>query len=178
MRRSLVADEHTGSSERSYPLVDPPLRAGGVCFAAPFLEKVHAMSDAPMKSDETTDRQKEFRLLSDHLSNERTYLAYLRTAVSLMSFGIAINRFSIFLETSNRTPESSRPAGKLIGSEQIGIGMVAIGMALLVWAAVHYYLVLRQIERQDFRPRPRSIFLLTALILASGISGLTWLFLG
>jgi uncharacterized membrane protein YidH (DUF202 family) len=54
--------------------------------------------------------------ITDHLSNERTYLAYLRTGVSLMSFGIAINRFSIFLETSNRVRRALVLATRVIAS--------------------------------------------------------------
>lgn len=115
--------------------------------------------------------------LSDHLSNERTYLSYLRTAVSLMSFGIAINRFSVFLTQSKSVPETPHPASRLLSSERFGIGMVALGMALLVWAAIHYCLILRQIERQNFRPNPRGILILTALILIFGLGGVVWLFL-
>jgi putative membrane protein len=114
------------------------------------------------------------KLISEHLSNERTYLSYLRTAVSLMSFGIAINRFSLFLAQSN----SPRAASPLIGSERLGIGMVALGMAMLVWASVHYGQVFRQIERQAFRPRPRSVVILTALVVVSGLGSVVWLFIG
>ena len=45
--------------------------------------------------------------LSEHLANERTYLAYLRTAISLISFGITINRFSIYLVQSKLPPRTS-----------------------------------------------------------------------
>jgi|SRR5271168_2967303 len=45
----------------------------------------------------TSEQRTRPTFLSNHLANERTYLAYLRTAISLMRFRIAINRFSIFL---------------------------------------------------------------------------------
>jgi putative membrane protein len=114
------------------------------------------------------------KLISEHLSNERTYLSYLRTAVSLMSFGIAINRFSLFLAQSN----SPRGASPLVSSERLGIGMVALGMAMLVWAGVHYGQVFRQIERQAFRPRTRGVVILTAFVLAFGLGSVVWLFIG
>jgi putative membrane protein len=91
-----------------------------------------------------------------------------------MSFGIAINRFSLFLEQSN----SARGARTLVGSERLGIGMVALGIVLLAWAAVHYALILHQIERQNFRPRPGSILILTALVLVFGLGSVVWLFIG
>jgi uncharacterized membrane protein YidH (DUF202 family) len=56
--------------------------------------------------------------------------------------------------------------------------MVALGMVLLVWAAVHYAVILRQIERQDFRPRPRNVLILTALVLVCAAGGVVWLFIG
>ncbi len=102
--------------------------------------------------------------VSDHLANERTYLSYLRTSVSLMSFGIAINRFSLFLVQSNAGPSNLPLGSRLISSERLGIGMVAIGMLLLLWAAVHYRLMLRQIERGNFRPQPGTVMALTALM--------------
>jgi putative membrane protein len=129
---------------------------------------------AQNRTDSTKEQPAPPRFLSDHLANERTYLAYLRTAVSLMSFGIAINRFSIFLEQSN-SPRATHP---LANSARLGIGMVMLGMALLAWAAVHYELTMRQIERQDFRPRPGSILILTVLVLLCGLGGVCWLFMG
>lgn len=136
------------------------------------------MPENTIKPDSAIEPPARPMFLTEHLSNERTYLAYLRTAVSLMTFGIAINRFSIFLETSNRTPEARRLGSRLVASEQLGIGMVLIGIALLAWAAIHYSLVLRQINRQSFRARPRSILILTTLVMISGLSSVLWLMLG
>src|SRR5580658_2940551 len=83
--------------------------------------------------------------VSEHLSNERTYLSYLRTSVSLMSFGIAINRFSRFLMHSNSGPSNLPLGSRLVSREQLGVGMVALSMALLPWAAVNYRIMLGQI---------------------------------
>lgn len=48
-----------------------------------------------------------------HLGNERTHLAYLRTTVSLIGFGITINRFSTYLiqndQARSRGEELSSP---------------------------------------------------------------------
>ena len=61
------------------------------------------------------------KFVTNHLANERTFLAYLRTAVSLMSFGIAINRFSFFLIESNAMPGSRQFLPDLVHSGQVGI---------------------------------------------------------
>jgi inner membrane protein YidH len=134
------------------------------------------MPDETSAASDIIEARTKLTHITDHLSNERTYLAYLRTGVSLMSFGIAIKRFSIFLETSNRMRDAPVLATRVIVSEQFGIGMVITGMLLLAWAAIHYVLVMHQIERQDFHPRPREILALTSFVLFFGASGVIWLF--
>ena len=136
------------------------------------------MQDSTAEANKAVAEHTRLTHLSEHLANERTYLAYMRTSVSLMSFGIAINRFSMYLEQSHDTPASEHLGGRLVSSAQLGIGMVFLGLALLVWAAVHYDMVLRRIEEQDFHARPRPIYILTALVLIFGITGVVWLFLG
>lgn len=42
-----------------------------------------------------------------HLGNERTHLAYLRTTVSLIGFGITINRFSTYLIQNDEAPKAA-----------------------------------------------------------------------
>ena len=42
-------------------------------------------------------QQAELHHVSEHLANERTILAWIRTAIAVMTLGIAINRFSLFL---------------------------------------------------------------------------------
>jgi putative membrane protein len=131
------------------------------------------MAQDTVRTGFATESHVQPKFLSDHLSNERTFLSYLRTAVSLMSFGIAINRFSHFLAQSNSA--SSTP--RMVSSERVGIGMVALGIAVLVWAGVHYVRIFGQIERQDFRARRASILILTALVLIFALGGVVWLFI-
>ena len=37
--------------------------------------------------------------LNDHLANERTFLAWLRTGIGVMAFGFVVVKFSLFFET-------------------------------------------------------------------------------
>ena len=42
-------------------------------------------------------QQAELHHVSEHLANERTILAWVRTAIAIITLGIALNRFSLFL---------------------------------------------------------------------------------
>jgi putative membrane protein len=136
------------------------------------------MAENTIETESAIARHTRLTHLSEHLANERTYLAYLRTSVALMSFGFAINRFGLYLEQSREMPIRNRISSALAGSEQLGIAMALVGIALLVWASIYYSQVFRQIEARDFRPIRRSIFVLTSLVLVAELGVVVWLFLG
>jgi putative membrane protein len=37
---------------------------------------------------------------SDHAANERTFLAWVRTAIAVMAFGFIVEKFDLFLEVA------------------------------------------------------------------------------
>ena len=41
---------------------------------------------------------KMIRNFSDHSANERTFLAWVRTAIAVMAFGFLVEKFDLFLE--------------------------------------------------------------------------------
>ena len=114
--------------------------------------------------------------LSEHLANERTYLAYLRTAISLISFGITINRFSIYLIQSNKLPEQTLGRWDMVSVGRVGFGMVIFGLLLIVWAGIHFTRVCRGIDRGDYRPSQFVTWIITASVLIGGGISLIWLF--
>src|SRR4051794_32750206 len=76
----------------------------------------------------------------DHMANERTHLAYLRTAISLISLGITVNRFSIYLKQHDTLPASPR-IDVLGGTAMAGAGMVVFALALML-VALHRYIAM------------------------------------
>lgn len=114
--------------------------------------------------------------LSEHLANERTYLAYLRTSISLISFGVTINRFSLYLIQSNKMPPHTAERWNLADVGRLGIGMVIAGIILLVWACLHYTHISNQIERGNFRPNTIMAWIITLAVLVGGGASLIWLF--
>ena len=84
--------------------------------------------DGPSRPDSPTRAR-------DHLANERTYLAWLRTAAAVMALGLAIAGFG------HAATYATFSAGALL---------VAAGTGGVVYATVRYRQVLGQIERQQF----------------------------
>lgn len=113
--------------------------------------------------------------LRSHLANERTHLAYLRTTVSLIGFGITINRFSLYLVQQSDAPAAQHTVLRNTGNA--GLGMVLLGLALLLWSIHRYWRVGRDIENGRYVARNKGPLVVSlALFLLGGLTAL-WLFL-
>ena len=124
-------------------------------------------SPKPENSSRTTRSPSRQR---DHPANERTFLAWLRTSIARIGFGFAIARFGLFL----RQFEADQAPLKdpFINSQDLGIGLVIFGIAIIVLAAWRYSQVFSQIEQGDFRPSRRAIWILTAIVTCLGVMSL------
>ena len=77
----------------------------------------------------------------EHLANERTFLAWVRTNIALISLGFVLARVGPWLhETGMQTSGLTRTASP------IGIGLAGFGALLTVLAAWRYDAVNREIE--------------------------------
>lgn len=109
-----------------------------------------------------------------YMSNERTHLSYLRTAISLMSFGITLNRFSIYLRESKILPSKHK---LLFETEFVGLGMVAIGIAILAWGLKRFHRVNQEIEKNKFTSSEKPLSFLTLIVLICASVSTVWMFL-
>lgn len=116
------------------------------------------------------DRQRE------HQANERTFLAWLRTSIALMSFGFVIARFGLFLNEMSLVLTRKEPPHALVGSQTIGVALVTLGVVATVVSAARYERVYAQIERGDFKPERRWVWVVSAVIIALGVSIVPFLF--
>ena len=112
--------------------------------------------------------------ISDHLANERTILAWIRTSISVIALGVAINRFSLFLMEFYHVVPEARSSNR--HAEAVGIGLVVLGLVIMCGAIWHYLHVANSIDRQTYRP-PRLVMALTSLaVVGVGGAALIWLF--
>jgi putative membrane protein len=78
----------------------------------------------------------------EHLSNERTFLAWVRTNIAVISLGFVLARLSPALPVAGEAT-AHRLASKAL---PLGVGMVAFGALLTLLAAWRYDAVNREIE--------------------------------
>ena len=84
---------------------------------------------------------------TEYLANERTFLAWIRTSVAIISLGFVVAKFRVWLDEATKMADASDTSTKLGESFQIGLGMMALGGLLALLAAWRYHAVNLQIER-------------------------------
>jgi putative membrane protein len=77
---------------------------------------------------------------------ERTLLAWQRTAIALMGFGFVVERFGLFLRMVTNQPLSVAQRGL---SLWLGVGLLLMGAAVSVMAALQFRTVLRGLGEQE-----------------------------
>src|SRR4051812_19696991 len=87
--------------------------------------------------------------LAEHLANERTFLAWMRTSVSLIGLGVAINKFGHYLSILE-AKASQQGAAMDLDSPTVGRAMVFFGILLIVGAVTRYTRVSWQIDRGTY----------------------------
>ena len=119
----------------------------------------------------------------DHLANERTFLAWIRTALGLIGLGFVLARMGLFLQQLALAglPGTQHPFQG--GHEFVvsGVVFLLLGTALCGWAAWRYEHSRRAIDVGQFLPAQRSIWALSLVVVVAGllIVGLTlWRVLG
>jgi putative membrane protein len=94
---------------------------------------------------------------SDHSANERTFLAWVRTAIAVMAFGFLVEKFDLFLELA--VPSLAGRVLSLPGQEfgnVAGLALIVLGTAMVVIAATRFVLAARAIDSDEQRAGPGS----------------------
>ncbi len=111
-------------------------------------------------------QQKQGRLnpsrVRDHLANERTYLAWMRSAIALIGFGVVIVRLRYF-----QIPQVPRPGT----GWKLGLLFSLIGLMTVLVSTVYYFLVRDAIDDDTYEPSTRRVILfsLTVTLLGAGV---------
>src|SRR3954451_1745563 len=71
---------------------------------------------------------------SDHAANERTYLAWIRTAIVVMGFGFLIERFSLVMQQLELMPKTQSAMAQKLGlhlGSVAGLIMILMGLGII-----------------------------------------------
>lgn len=122
-----------------------------------------------MRDEKVDEKHKTDVTPRDHLANERTFLAWIRTSISLMGFGFVIVKFSLFLKQISLSID---PQIHLRGrgfSAVIGVIMVALGAIGSLLSYLRYRRIERQLNNNIYFPNQLLTAILTIFILIGSI---------
>ncbi len=103
-------------------------------------------------------------LASEFLAAERTFLAWVRTSISVITLGFVIAKFGVWLRELSAHLEPGAHIHQTGMSLPIGEVMMAFGGILVVLAAVHYHAVNRAIELGEVRANRGLVVIVTILV--------------
>jgi putative membrane protein len=114
------------------------------------------------------------RNFSDHAANERTFLAWIRTAIAVMAFGFLVAKFNLFLKIAAQSLAGDKRAVAVPGSwfgNVAGIALIVAGTVMVAVAAARFVRTGRAIDS----PAPeadgaRMDLILAAMMVIFGIA--------
>lgn len=104
--------------------------------------------------------------LRDHLANERTFLAWIRTTITIVALGFVVAKFGILLRevSGGHVHPLTARAGAVIG-----VLLVAGGVGVGALATMRFLRTRTNIEREVVDFSPTLDIVLGAVIIAIGI---------
>lgn len=97
------------------------------------------------------------------LASDRTLMAWIRTSLSMLSFGFTIYKFL----KSIAAPD---PAKAAMTAEVVGLFLAGTGTAAIIFGTIGYWATLKELQRvEEFRLR-RPVLLLALIMSVAGIA--------
>ncbi|PYJ25374.1 MAG: hypothetical protein DME91_04220 [Verrucomicrobia bacterium] len=106
----------------------------------------------------------ETKRATEYLANERTFLAWIRTSVAVVSLGFVLAKFNVWLRELSIHREPQTQTHRMGISLPTGVAMMILGGLLAVLAAWRYHVVNRDIERGKVSADRGLIILVTAMV--------------
>jgi putative membrane protein len=110
---------------------------------------------------------------SDHLANERTYLAWVRTGIAVIALGFVVARFGVFL----KAVIPSAPQGSNLATSVVGIALVLAGGLIQFLALFRFLRNQERIKDGRYEPGTGLEFVISAATLLVAIILVVYLLL-
>jgi putative membrane protein len=112
----------------------------------------------------------------DHLANERTFLAWIRTSIGIMALGFVVEKFALFIQKiayflDKEGLQASYNTSLLHHgySSKFGIVLVGLGALIGLFSYIKFLNFEKQIEEDTYRTSNRLAITLTILVITTGI---------
>ncbi|HMD06971.1 MAG TPA: DUF202 domain-containing protein [Candidatus Acidoferrum sp.] len=109
------------------------------------------MSEKPVK-DSPLSTSGNANLARDHLANERTFLAWVRTGVAVVVFGFAIGRFAVAIRQWMQLEGQGHVVPTSGLSVWFGTAAIIAGVLVCLMGLVRYRQTRKQIDSGNFQP--------------------------
>ncbi|AWH85975.1 hypothetical protein HYN59_13040 [Flavobacterium album] len=106
-------------------------------------------------------------LAREHLANERTFLAWVRTGIAIMAFGFVVVKSSIFVDNDG-LPEESIIPGELF-TVIVGIMLVVSGTLMSTVSYFRYRQTKKQLRRGIYHHSSALLAMIAAGVLLVSI---------
>lgn len=109
---------------------------------------------------------------ADHMANERTFLAWIRTSIGIMAFGFVVEKFALFMQKiayffAKETVPT--PAVQQGYSPVFGILLVGFGILIGFFSFIKYRNIEKQIENDSYQSSSMLATVLALAVIATGI---------
>jgi putative membrane protein len=127
-------------------------------------KKIEATSDLGYLMDKNTF----FAWQRNHMANERTFLSWCRTGISLIGFGFIIERFDILIREMRfvAIPGLAEHLNHVPSTRYLGMTALGMGVVIILLAGWRFYHMRKHINNGDteFSVVPDTILLGSVLI--------------
>ena len=106
----------------------------------------------------------EVKRTTEYLANERTFLAWIRTSIAILSLGFVVAKFSVWLRELSVQLAPHLPTHQPGAAMPIGVAMMVLGGVLAVLAAWRYHVVNRAIEAGNVTADRGLVILVTVMV--------------
>jgi putative membrane protein len=130
-------------------------------------------SNSEISADQTgtitaSKRRLTSKRVTDHLANERTFLAWMRTGLATITFGFVVERFGLLLRELG-LKNAPIPLSNVHYSSAIGVALTILGVLLIVVALINFLRIRQAIDKEDFHPPVAFAVILSILASLIGI---------
>jgi putative membrane protein len=118
------------------------------------------------------------RRYSDHAANERTFLAWVRTAIAVMAFGFVIERFDLFLRYAAplAAQQLIAPHGDKFANAA-GLAFILLGIAIIAIAGWRFVQTAKDLDSENEVAGPGERFDLALSVLIGLLGAALFIYL-